>query len=481
MAAAAEAAPPAEGQPRAPPQLPFRPNVWKLVGRAGREAAGSDSESESDTQGEYPGGWQGGALLGNGRVYLFGGEALRHSRPVALAGTWQFDPAPAAAGTMLRARSCTRQPPRRGRHVGFAAAGAYWVHGGRDGGLADPLLSDWWRMTPLPPSPEAPAQCAWEQVAVPGPSDGRAGASACAWEGRIYILGGWLQRAEGREHPEVFVAFDPADLSITSLRGSLIAGGSQAPGLRAGHSAAIAEGDHRLFVYGGQGAAGDCFSDAPERCYDRTYCFDLRAQTWRQVAVGGNVPRPRQSHGCCTFAGKIYIYGGMGPQGHFGAAYEFAPPPAAADAQAEGRWRMLRMTAAPDTPSCAAAASQEHVVEHPSDLPPRQGATLIALPPGSCGDGGPGRMLVIGGCTDSHPGRLECYCAAFPPPPSLVQCAAQRMYQFGLRPEEGDGVAEPLQQKLQVLFESLDRYGSLDHGTGGDAYYHCDSFQEHPE
>jgi N-acetylneuraminic acid mutarotase len=111
--------------------------------------------------------------------------------------------------------------------------------------------------------------------------------------GKVYVATGMVGNT-GRPL-DLFERFDPATASWTSLT----------PAPAAFSAAAGATLRNRMYVIGGNGAAGDKGADGRQ-----VYVYDVGSRRWSRAA---SLPAPRTNLAAVALGGKIYAVGGLDP------------------------------------------------------------------------------------------------------------------------------------------------------------------------
>lgn len=182
------------------------------------------------------------------------------------------------------------QAPWSGRHNHAAVvfAGRLWILGGWGGkeGGGEGDLSDVW---------SSADGAAWTRVTGAAPWAARNGHSALAYDGRLWVLGGWGRRDDGSEG-------NLADVWSTADGATWRRESAKAPWAPRNHQAVVAFAD-RLWVLGGWGTG-----DGKEGNLNDVW-WTKDGKTWRP-ATGQAEWLPRNGHAAVDFLGRMWILGG---------------------------------------------------------------------------------------------------------------------------------------------------------------------------
>ncbi|CAG8495640.1 1551_t:CDS:2, partial [Paraglomus occultum] len=141
----------------------------------------------------------------------------------------------------------------------------------------------------------------WVQPAIIGNRPiARFGHTATTVGTKMYIFGG---EAEGY-HMNDLLALDVASMNSGEARWEVVVPANDPPSGRSGHVAVTF--NEKIYIFGGTDG---------NKCYNDTWCYDIRSNTWTELVCIGYIPLPRDSHGATLVGDVVYVFGGKGSEG----------------------------------------------------------------------------------------------------------------------------------------------------------------------
>lgn len=259
----------------------------------------------------------------NGRIYLFGGRAVREQKPDVFVldknddSSWDTVPTRSTSAPSSRAWHSTSAVCHEGREF-------YCVYGGVSSRGEDSSVH---LLVPASPRGFQWLQpcCSQDPNEIPAPRSGHAAVSIMDDTGNqaVFIFGG---RTKGGVSDQLLVlrcsslpniaVTDTNDALDTSIVWSEVCSGGRDnnveegpswPSARDGHSMCLLQSSEchppRLIVFGGNGQLND------ERMND-VWLFDVEKQLWTLLQCFGDVPPPRSYHTAHTIGEFLFVVGG---------------------------------------------------------------------------------------------------------------------------------------------------------------------------
>ncbi|GMF27062.1 unnamed protein product [Phytophthora lilii] len=254
---------------------------------------------------------------GNGRIYLFGGRAVREQkagvfvRDESNISSWDTVPTSGVGVPSSRAWHSTSS-------IGTKEE-CYCVYGGVSSQGEDPNIH-----LLVPASPRGfqwiVPRCVQDPKESPVPRSGHAAVSVAndTFYRSIYIFGGRTKRGVSDQllalrcspSSDTNDASDPNDVAVVWQevnRNERDNGIGEWPSARDGHSLCLLQATNarasRLVLFGGNGQLNE------EKMND-VWLFDLEKQSWTELTCSGDIPPPRSYHTAHTIGEFLFIVGG---------------------------------------------------------------------------------------------------------------------------------------------------------------------------
>ncbi|ETK90127.1 hypothetical protein L915_06031 [Phytophthora nicotianae] len=251
----------------------------------------------------------------NGRIYLFGGRAVREQRPDVFVleendnSSWDIIPTQGIDVPSSRAWHSTSS-------IGSKGSEFYCVYGGVSSRGEDSSVH-----LLIPASPRGfqwiQPHCPQDPKEIPAPRSGHAAMSIVDGNGdrSVYMFGGRTKQGVSDQLLTLRLSRVRTDRDAHGSVDATVAWeefgpreeGAVWPSARDGHSMCLtpSSGNHapRLIVFGGNGQLND------DRMND-VWLFDLEKRLWTVLQCSGDIPPPRSYHTAHTIGEFLFVFGG---------------------------------------------------------------------------------------------------------------------------------------------------------------------------